>query len=145
MKGYWEKPEETKTALVNGELLTGDIATMDEEGYFFIVDRKKDMINVSGYNVYPRDVEEVLYEHPKVKTAAAIGVPDEYRGEKVKAYIVLKEGKTATEEEIIKFCEEKIAKFKVPKLVEFRESLPMTSVGKVLRKVLKEELKGSAA
>jgi long-chain acyl-CoA synthetase len=117
---------------------------MDEEGYFFIVDRKKDMINVSGYNVYPRDVEEVLYEHPKVKTAAAIGIPDEYRGETVKAYIVLKEGQNATAEEIIKFCEEKIAKFKVPKLVEFRESLPMTSVGKVLRKSLKEELKGSA-
>ncbi len=144
MKGYWEKPEETKNTLVNGELRTGDIATMDEEGYFFIVDRKKDMINVSGYNVYPRDVEEVLYEHPKVKTAAAIGIPDEYRGEIVKAYIVLKEGQNATEEEIIKFCEEKIAKFKVPKLVEFRESLPMTSVGKVLRKTLKEELKGRA-
>ncbi len=140
MKGYWKKPEETKNTLVNGELRTGDIATMDEEGYFFIVDRKKDLINVSGYNVYPRDVEEVLYEHPKVKTAAAIGVPDEYRGEKVKAYIVLKEGQNATEEEIIKFCEEKIAKFKVPKLVEFRESLPMTSVGKVLRKSLKEEV-----
>jgi long-chain acyl-CoA synthetase len=141
MKGYWKKPDETKNTLIDGELRTGDIATMDEEGYFFIVDRKKDMINVSGYNVYPRDVEEVLYEHPAVKTAAAIGIPDEYRGEVVKAYIVLKEGQNATEEEIIKFCKEKIAKFKVPKFVEFRESLPMTSVGKVLRKALKEEIK----
>jgi long-chain acyl-CoA synthetase len=101
------------------------------------------MINVSGYNVYPRDVEEVLYEHPKVKTAAVIGIPDEYRGEKVKAYIVLKEGQNVTEEEIMKFCEEKIATFKVPKLVEFRDSLPMTSVGKVLRKALKEEIKAT--
>lgn len=145
MKGYWKKPEETKNAIVNGELHTGDIATMDKEGYFAIVDRKKDMINVAGYKVYPRDVEEVLYEHPKVKSAAVIGVPDEYRGETVKAYIVLKEGQSTTDNEIVKFCKERIAYFKVPKIVEFRDNLPMTGVGKVLRRALWEEIKGSLA
>lgn len=144
MQGYWKNSEETKRALVNGELHTGDIATMDEEGYFAIVDRKKDMINVAGYKVYPRDVEEVLFEHPKVMSAAVIGVPDEYTGEKVIAYIVLKEGQSAIDHEIINFCEEKIAKFKIPKIIEFREALPMTGVGKVLRRALREEVKGSS-
>ncbi|WP_287584211.1 AMP-binding protein, partial [Candidatus Borrarchaeum sp.] len=141
MKGYWKKPEETKNAIVNGELHTGDIATMDKEGYFAIVGRKKDMINVAGYKVYPRDVEEVLYEHPKVKSAAVIGVPDEYRGETVKAYIVLKEGQSTTDNEIVIFCKERIAYFKVPKIIEFRDNLPMTGVGKVLRRALWEEIK----
>ncbi len=145
MKGYWKKPEETKKVLINGNLHTGDIATMDEEGYFAIVDRKKDMINVAGYKVYPKDVEEVLYENPKVKSAAVIGVPDAYTDELVKAYVVLKEGQSATDHEIIKFCEEKIAKFKVPKIVEFRDELPITGVGKVLRRALREEVKGSPA
>ncbi len=141
MREYWNKPEETKNALRNGWLYTGDIAKMDEDGYFYIVDRKKDMIIAGGFNVYPRDVEEVLYEHPKVKEAVVAGVPDEYRGETVKAYVVLKGGETATPEEVIEFCKGKMAKFKVPTQVEFRETLPKTMVGKVLRRVLVEEEK----
>jgi len=113
---------------------------MDEEGYFFIVDRIKDMIKTVGENVYPREVEEVLYNHPKVKDAVVVGIPhEEYMGEKIKAYIVLKEGQTATAEEIIEFCSEKLSKFKVPKEVEFRDQLPKTLVGKVLRRVLRDE------
>jgi len=144
MKGYWNMPEETAMVLRTDEegqtwLYTGDIARMDEDGYFQIVDRKKDMIIAGGFNIYPRDIEEVLYEHPKVKEVVAAGVPDEYRGETVKVYIVLKEGQTATEEEIIEFCRGKLAKFKVPRLVEFRAELPKTMVGKILRRVLVEE------
>ncbi len=138
MKGYWNKPEETANVLHDGWLLTGDIARMDEDGYFYIVDRKKDMILCSGYNVYPREVEEVLYEHPAVQEAAAIGIPDAYRGESVKAYIVLKPGTTATAEEIIAFCKGKLAPFKVPRQVAFEKELPKTMVGKVLRRELKE-------
>jgi long-chain acyl-CoA synthetase len=138
-------PEETENVLQGEWLFTGDIAKMDEEGYFFIVDRKKDMIIASGYNIYPRDVEEVLYQHPKIKEAAVVGVPDEYRGETVKAYIVLKEGETATGEEIIEFCRGRLARFKVPKLIEFRDQLPKTMVGKVLRRVLLEEEKQKMA
>ncbi len=139
MKGYWNRPDETAATLRDGRLYTGDIAKMDEDGYTYIVDRKKEMILASGYNIYPREIEEVLYEHPKVKEAAAIGVPDKYRGETVKVFIVLKEGEEATAEEIIDFCRDKLAKYKVPKLVEFREELPKTIVGKVLRRVLVEE------
>ncbi len=139
MKGYWNRPDETAATLRDGWLYTGDIAKMDEDGYTYIVDRKKEMILASGYNIYPREIEEVLYEHPKVKEAAAIGVPDEYRGETVKVFIVLKEGEEATAEEIIDFCRDKLAKYKVPKLVEFREELPKTIIGKVLRRVLVEE------
>ncbi len=138
MKGYWNKPEETRLVLRDGWLLTGDIARMDEDGYFFIVDRKKDIILCSGYNVYPREVEEVLFMHPAVQEAAAIGVPDPYRGETVKAFVVLKPGMTATAEEIIAFCEEKLAPFKVPKKVEFAKELPKSMVGKVLRRELRE-------
>ena len=138
MKGYWNKPEETAQVLHDGWLLTGDIGKMDEDGYFYIVDRKKDMILCSGYNVYPREVEEVLYMHPAVQEAAAIGVPDPYRGESVKAYLVLKPGATATAEEIIAFCKDKLAPFKVPKQVAFEKELPKTMVGKVLRRELKE-------
>ncbi|HCW51585.1 MAG TPA: long-chain fatty acid--CoA ligase, partial [Clostridiales bacterium] len=135
----WNRPDETASTLRDGWLYTGDIAKMDEDGYTYIVDRKKEMILASGYNIYPREIEEVLYEHPKVKEAAAIGVPDKYRGETVKVFIVLKEGEEATAEEIIDFCRDKLAKYKVPKLVEFREELPKTIVGKVLRRVLVEE------
>jgi long-chain acyl-CoA synthetase len=138
MKGYWRKPEETANVLRDGWLLTGDIAKMDEDGYFYIVDRKKDMILCSGYNVYPREVEEVLYMHPAVQEAAAIGIPDPYRGESVKAYVVLKPGMAATAEEITAFCKEKLAPFKVPKQVAFEKELPKTMVGKVLRRQLKE-------
>jgi long-chain acyl-CoA synthetase len=138
MKGYWNKPEETAMVLRGGWLLTGDIAKMDEDGYFYIVDRKKDMILCSGYNVYPREVEEVLFMHPAVAEAAAIGIPDPYRGETVKAFVVLKSGAAAMEEEIIAFCKERLAPFKVPKVVEFTKDLPKSLVGKVLRRELRE-------
>jgi long-chain acyl-CoA synthetase len=140
MKGYWQMPTETANALRDGWLYTGDIARMDKDGYFQIVDRKKDMIlGAGGFNIYPREVEEVLYEHPKVKEAAAVGVPVKDKGERVKAYVVLKGGETATEGEIIAFCRENMARYKVPKFVEFRDELPKTMVGKVLRRVLLEE------
>ncbi len=146
MKGYWNMPEETELVLKpDGWLLTGDIAKMDEDGYFYIVDRKKEMILSGGYNVYPREIEEVLYAHPKVKEAAAVGVPDEYKGEVPKVFIVLKEGETATEEEIIAYCKENLAKYKIPKYVEFRKELPKTMVGKILRRVLAEEERKKAA
>jgi len=139
MKGYWNKPEETRMVLRDGWLLTGDLAKMDTDGYFYIVDRKKDIILCSGYNVYPREVEEVLFMHPAIGEAAAIGVPDPYRGETVKAFVVLKAGKTATEAEVIAFCKERLAPFKVPKAVEFATALPMSLVGKVLRRQLREQ------
>ena len=145
MKGYWNMPAETAIALRNGWLYTGDMATMDAEGYFKIVDRKKDMIIAGGYNIYPRDVEEVLYEHPKVMEVVVAGIPDPYRGETVKAYIILKAGETATEREIIDFCRDKMAKYKVPTAVEFRTELPKTIVGKILRRMLVEEEKKKLA
>jgi long-chain acyl-CoA synthetase len=141
MQGYWNKPDESKNTLRGGWLYTGDIAKMDEDGYFYVVDRKKDMIDVSGLKVWPREVEEVLYEHPAVNEAAVVGVADAYRGETVKAYVTLKPGYQGkvTQEDIIKFCREKIATYKTPRSVEFRDSLPKTLVGKVLRRTLKEE------
>ncbi|KWW11184.1 MULTISPECIES: long-chain fatty acid--CoA ligase [Peribacillus] len=140
MKGYWNMPEETAVTLRDGWLYTGDIAKVDEEGYLYIVDRKKDLIIASGYNIYPRDVEEVLYEHPAVREAVVIGVPDAYRGESVKAVLVLKDGKMASEQEIIDYCRANLAAYKVPHFVEFREELPKTNVGKILRRALREEL-----
>ena len=139
MKGYWNRPQETAQALRNGWLHTCDMAKMDEEGYFYIVDRKKDMIISGGFNIYPREVEEVLYEHPKILEAAVIGVPHEYKGEAVKAYVVLKEGEVLTEEEVIAFCKERLAHYKVPKEVEFVNDLPKSMIGKVLRRELKEK------
>ena len=139
MKEYWNNPGETANQLKDGWLSTGDIAVMDEEGYFFIVDRKKDMIISGGFNVYPREIDEVLHQHPKVEMAVSIGIPDAYRGESVKAFIVLKNGEEATQEEIIAFCKEKMAPYKVPKFVEFRKSLPQSAVGKILRKTLRDE------
>jgi long-chain acyl-CoA synthetase len=139
MKGYLNMPEETSITLKDGWLHTGDVAKMDEDGYFFIVDRKKDMIVASGYNVYPREVEEVLFEHPDVAEAVAIGVPDEYRGETVKAFVVRRSGATMTEEEILAFCKERLAPYKAPKTVEFRDDLPKSAVGKLLRRVLVDE------
>jgi len=141
MQKYWNRPEETQQTLRNGWLLTGDVARMDEDGYFYIVDRKKELIITSGFNVYPREIEEVLFQHPKVAEAAVIGVPDAHRGEVIKAYVVVKEGKTATTEEIISFCQGKLARFKIPKIVEFRPELPKSMIGKVLRRVLIEEEK----
>jgi long-chain acyl-CoA synthetase len=139
MKGYWNMPEETAEVLRDGWLHTGDVARMDEDGYFYIVDRKKDMISTSGYNVYPREVEEVLYEHEGVAEAVAIGVEDEYRGETVKAFVVRKSGNGVTEEEILAFCKERLAPYKTPKAVEFRDELPKSTVGKLLRRVLADE------
>jgi long-chain acyl-CoA synthetase len=139
MKGYWNMPEETANTLRDGWLYTGDIARVDEEGYLYIVDRKKDLIIASGYNIYPRDIEEVIYEHPAVQEAVVVGVPDPYRGETVKAFVVLKEGKEATEEEMIEYCRSNMAAYKVPKIVEFRKELPKTNVGKILRRALREE------
>jgi long-chain acyl-CoA synthetase len=139
MKGYWNKPEETEGALRDGWLYTGDMARMDEDGFFYIADRKKDLIIAGGFNIYPREVEDVLYAHPAVKQAAVIGVPDEYRGETVKAFVVLKPGMNASPEELDRHCRQSLASYKVPRLYEFRESLPTSLVGKVLRRVLVEE------
>jgi long-chain acyl-CoA synthetase len=139
MLGYWNKPEETEHTLKDGWLLTGDIARMDEDGYFYIVDRKKDLIIAGGLNIYPREVDEVLYAHPKVLEAAVIGIPHEYRGETVKAFVVLRQGETATAEEITEFCKKNLAPYKVPKIIEFRKELPKTAVGKILRKELRAE------
>ncbi len=138
MKGYWNQPEETAATLRDGWLHTGDIATMDEDGYLYIVERKKDLIIASGFNVYPREVEEVLYMHPAVQEAAAIGVPDPYRGETVKAFVVLKPGATATDQEIVAFCRERLAAFRVPRVVEFRKELPKSPIGKILRRSLRD-------
>ncbi len=142
MKGYWNMPEETAVTLRDGWLHTGDIAKMDEEGYVYIVDRKKDLIIASGYNIYPRDIEEVLYEHPAVQEAVTIGVPDRYRGETVKAIIVLKPGQDASQDELKAYCRENLAAYKVPEIIEFRSELPKTSVGKILRRALREEKAG---
>jgi long-chain acyl-CoA synthetase len=144
MKGYWNRPEETEMVLRGGWLYTGDLARMDEDGFFSIVDRKKEMIIAGGFNIYPREVEEVLYEHPKVKEAACFGVPDPYRGQTVKVAIVLKEGESATEDEIIEFCRPRLARYKIPKLVEFTDALPKSLIGKVLRRVLVEQEKARA-
>jgi long-chain acyl-CoA synthetase len=145
MKGYWNLPTETENALRTGPdgqpgwFYSGDIGYMAEDGYFHVADRKKDMIIAGGFNIYPADVEAVLFEHPKVREAAVIGVPDEYRGETVKAFIVLKEGETATAEEIIEFSRERMAAYRVPRVIEFRDDLPKSMIGKVLRRELREE------
>ncbi len=141
MLGYWNRPEETAQTLKDGWLFTGDVARMDEEGFFYIVDRKKDMIIAGGYNIYPREVEEVIYQHPAVKEAAVVGVPDAYRGETVKAFVVLKEGYAGEvgEDELRAFAKERLAAYKVPKLWEFRDDLPKTAVGKILRRMLRKE------
>ncbi|MGB8643699.1 MAG: long-chain fatty acid--CoA ligase [Anaerolineae bacterium] len=136
MKRYWNKPDETARQLREGWLRTGDVAVMDQDGYFKIVDRVKDLIISGGFNVYPREIEDVLYQHPAVLEAAAAGVPDAYRGESVKAFIVLKPGMQATADEVIAFCREHLAPFKVPRQVEFRDSLPKTMIGKILRREL---------
>jgi long-chain acyl-CoA synthetase len=139
MKGYWNNPEETAGQLKDGWLYTGDIVVQDEDDFFAIVDRKKDMIIAGGYNVYPREIDEVLYQHPKIADAVSVGITDEYRGETVKAFVVPKAGETLTEEDVIGFCREKLAAYKSPKIVEFREELPKSAVGKILRKVLRAE------
>ncbi len=139
MKGYWNNPIATEETLTNGWLHTGDIAEMDEDGYFAIVDRKKDMIICGGFNVYPRDIEEVFFEYPKVLEACAIGVPHPTRGEQVKVFVVLKEGKTSNQDEIIAYCKTKLATYKLPTEIEFRDELPKSNVGKILKKDLRAE------
>ncbi|MFB5662933.1 AMP-binding protein [Alteribacillus sp. HJP-4] len=139
MKGYWKREEETNAVFLEDWLMTGDMARMDEDGYFYIVDRKKDMIIAGGFNIYPREVEEILYEHPAVKEAVVIGVPDPYRGETVKAFVVKKDHEEVTEEQLNAFCRERLASFKAPRLYEFRKELPKTSVGKILKRVLAAE------
>ena len=136
--GYFKSPEDTKNAIRDGWLYTGDIGYMDEDGYLFIVDRKKDLIIAGGYNIYPRDIDEVLYDHPAIQEACAVGIPDAYRGETVKAFIVLKPGKKLTEEEVIAHCRKKLASYKTPKVIEFMDELPKSTVGKVLRRKLRE-------
>ena len=145
MKGYWNRPEETDAVLKDGWLLTGDLGYMDERGYFYVVDRKKDMIIAGGFNIYPREIEEVLYEHEAVLEVVAAGVPDPYRGETVKVYIVKKEGATVTEEELDQFARKHLAAYKVPRIYEFRDELPKTAVGKILRRTLVDEEKQKIA
>lgn len=139
MLGYWNNAEETAATLQDGWLRTGDIATVDDDGYYYIIDRKKDLVLIGGYNVYPREIDEVLLEHPKVLEAVAVGIADGVRGEVLKAYVVPRPGEQLTRTEITSWCRSKLASYKVPRLVEFRESLPKTMVGKVLRRALREE------
>ena len=139
MLGYYKKPEETAATVRDGWLYTGDVGYMDADGYFYVVERKKDLIITGGFNVYPREVEDVLYAHPAVKEACVVGVPDEYRGEAVKAFVVRREGVVCTEEEIIVFCREHLVPYKVPRQVEFRKELPKSAIGKILRKELRKE------
>jgi long-chain acyl-CoA synthetase len=143
--GYWEKPEATAKVFHDGYFLTGDIAVMDERGWFYIVDRKKDMIVASGFKVWPREVEDVLYQHPAVREAAVVGEPDEYRGETVRAVVALKDGAKAGADEIIAFCKERMAAYKYPRVVEFVEEIPKTATGKFLRRALRREAEAGKA
>ena len=146
MQGYWQREEATAKTIRNGRLHTGDIGYLDEDGYGFLVDRLKEMIICSGYNVYPRIVEEALYEHPAVAEAAVCGIPDDYRGETVKAYVVRHEGQTLSEAELLDFLKERISKIEMPKIVEFRDELPKSAVGKILKKeLLREEQERAGA
>jgi long-chain acyl-CoA synthetase len=141
--GYWQKPEESEHALPGGELHTGDVGFMDADGWFYVVDRRKDLINASGYKVWPREVEDALYGHPAVREAAVVGVPDPYRGETVKAFVSLRPGQTATEEELIAFCRERMAAYKYPRMVELVDELPKTVTGKILRRELRDRAGGA--
>ncbi len=139
MVGYYHQPEETQKTIVDGWLYTGDMGYMDQDGYFYITDRKKDLIIVSGFNVFPREIDELIYQHPKVKEGITIGIPDPQKGERIKVYIVLKEGERATPEEFIAYFKERLTPYKVPSLVEFRRELPKSMIGKILRRALREE------
>jgi long-chain acyl-CoA synthetase len=135
--GYWNKPEESAKAFPGGALRTGDVGFMDERGWFYIVDRKKDQINVSGYKVWPREVEDVLYEHPAVREAAVVGVPDQYRGETVVAFVSLRGGATAEPADLIEFCKERMAAYKYPRRISIIDEVPKTPSGKMLRRELR--------
>lgn len=139
MQGYWNNPDETANQLKDGWLSTGDLAYKDEDGYIFIVDRSKDMIIAGGYNIYPRDIDEVLFKHPQVKDAITVGVPDAYRGETVKSFVQLVEGATVTAEELIAYSREHLAAYKIPRSIEFRSELPRSAVGKAFRRILRDE------
>ncbi|GAB6256473.1 long-chain-fatty-acid--CoA ligase [Peribacillus sp. NPDC101480] len=141
MQGYWNRPDETEKTFKNGWLLTGDLGYMDEQGFFYVVERKKDTIIAGGFNIYPREVEEVLYEHEAIQEVVVAGIPDPYRGETVKAYVVLKKNARVTEEELNEFARKNLASYKVPRSYEFRNELPKTTIGKILRRVLIEEEK----
>ena len=138
MKGYYKKPEETSIVLKDGWLFTGDIGFLDEDGYLTIVDRKKDMIVASGFNIFPQEIDEILFSHPKVLEACTIGIPDAYRGEAPKSFVVPKPGEQLSKEELSAFCKERLAAYKVPKNIEFMTELPKSAVGKILRKELRE-------
>ncbi len=139
MLGYYHHPEETQRTIADGWLYTGDIGYMDQDGYFYITDRKKDLIIVGGFNVFPREIDELIYQHPKVKEGITIGIPDPHKGERIKVYIVLKEGEKATSEEFIAYFKERLTPYKVPSIVEFRQDLPKSMIGKILRRALREE------
>lgn len=138
MMGYYKKPGETKETLKDGWIYTGDIGFFDEDGYLSVVDRKKDMVIASGYNIYPVEIDNALFDHPRVLEACVVGVPDRYRGETLKAFIVVKEGETLTEEEVISYLKERLAPYKIPTSVEFMDELPKTTVGKILRRELRD-------
>ena len=139
MQGYWNKPEETADTLRNGWLHSGDIGTMDEQGYVFIVDRVKDMINVAGLKIWPAEVEQFLYKHPAIKETAVYGIPDQEKGDLVKAAIVLKEDQSATVDEIHAFCREKLAVYKAPAIIEFVDELPKSATEKILKRILRDQ------
>jgi long-chain acyl-CoA synthetase len=136
--GYWGRPDETERAMPGGALRTGDVGFMDDDGWFYVVDRKKDMIVASGYKVWPREVEDVLYEHPAVREAAVVGVPDSYRGETVKAVVSLRPGASVEPAELVDFCRERMAAYKYPRIVEVVDELPKTATGKILRRELRD-------
>ena len=142
MRGYWNQPEETDSALRNGWLHSGDTGYMDDEGYVFIMDRVKDMINVAGFKVWPAEIEQFLYKHPAIKELAVYGVPHAEKGEIVKAAIVLKENASATTEEITVFCRENLAAYKIPTSVDFIDELPKSATGKILKRVLRDQAAG---
>ncbi|QUH00595.1 AMP-binding protein [Saccharopolyspora erythraea] len=142
---YWNKPEETRAGIRDGRLYTGDVGFMDPQGWFYVVDRKKDMINASGFKVWPREVEDVLYSHPAVREAAVVGVPDAYRGETVKAFVSLRDGARATGEELSEHCKQRMAAYKYPRSVEILDELPKTATGKILRRTLRQGATGSSA
>jgi long-chain acyl-CoA synthetase len=146
MKGYWNKPEETEKVFIDGAIRTGDVGYLDEDGYLFLVDRIKDVIIAGGYNVYPRVIEEALYEHPAILEAVVIGVPDEYRGQAPKAFVVLRPGEQVSVDEINEFLKSRVSKIEMPREVEIRTSLPKTLIGKLSKKELvAEEAKKAAS
>ena len=139
MMGYYNRPEETAAAVVDGWLFTGDIGYRDEDGYLYITDRKKDLIIIGGFNVFPREIDELLYQHPKIKEGITVGIPDNYKGERIKVYIILKTGEEATFDEFKQYFRKHLTPYKVPSDIEFRSELPKSAIGKILRRTLRNE------